>query len=157
MFKEHKKITVGFVVQTYYTSLNGDLVCHHQKFVAGDSVDYENMEGEPITIDTDKEVYCPKDMKQPKQIGTDGVKFVCPSCGDTHLECIMDGCHASDVLNIDEDGDFDFGDAPGGDECDRFQCKCCGYTLKENIGYGDNNIIDNEEIVAWCKKNCKQD
>jgi len=29
-------------------------------------VEYENEEGEPIEIDTTKEVYCPCEMEQPK-------------------------------------------------------------------------------------------
>lgn len=62
----HKKITYGFVVQTY-----DDDKCVSQEFIAGDQVDYENMAGEPLDpdedeIDTTNEKYQPFDMVQPK-------------------------------------------------------------------------------------------
>ena len=159
--KEHQKITVGYVSQIYTTLPNGSMICTGQEFIAGDQVDYEDMESAAIEVDTDKEVYCPMEMVQPKQIRTDGVKFVCPKSGDIHLECVMDGCHECEVLNIAADGDFDFGNAAEGDECDRFQCLKCGFTLKSDEkvsgGYAEYNIIDHIEVVEWCKKNCKQD
>lgn len=40
-----KKITVGFVIQTYDTSLGKFM---SQEFVAGDQVDFENESGEPL-------------------------------------------------------------------------------------------------------------
>jgi len=85
----------------------------------------------------------------------DGLGFICPSCKGTRLECVMDGVHESEVLCIDPDGDFEFADTGAGDECDRFQCLICGFTLKANVGHGDYNIIDHEEVVAWIRKNCK--
>jgi hypothetical protein len=42
------KITVGFVVQQYEKNDNGELVCVSQEFVAGDQVDYEDVNGEPL-------------------------------------------------------------------------------------------------------------
>ena len=56
----HSKITVGFVVQSYKGAN-----CIHQEFVAGDPVEYEDKEGNPIEIDTTKEVYQPFNMVQP--------------------------------------------------------------------------------------------
>lgn len=88
---------------------------------------------------------------------TDGVKFVCPKCQNTRLECVMDGVHECEVFNIDAEGDFDFGDVAGGDDCDRFQCLECGFTLEVNDGFGAYCITDHEEIAKWCKKNCKQE
>ena len=60
----HKKITVGFVVQTYSTK-DGTHVCTGQEFVAGDQVDYEDENGEPIEVDVTKENYQPFNMEQP--------------------------------------------------------------------------------------------
>lgn len=57
----HKKITIGFVVQTY----DGNK-CVSQEFVAGDQIDYEDMVGKNIEIDTTNEQYQPFDMVQPK-------------------------------------------------------------------------------------------
>lgn len=56
----HKKITTGFVVQTY----DGDK-CVSQEFIAGDQVDYEDENGETIDVDTTNEQYQPFDMVQP--------------------------------------------------------------------------------------------
>jgi len=69
-FETHQKVTIGFVTQIYTTLPNGSMVCTDQQFHAGE-VDYTDMNGENLDlskIDTDKEVYCPMDMKQPKQI-----------------------------------------------------------------------------------------
>jgi hypothetical protein len=68
--KKFQKITVGFVTQEYETLDNGTHVCTGQEFVAGDQVDYEDMDGEPVEIDTLKEEYCPFNMVQPKPIPT---------------------------------------------------------------------------------------
>lgn len=156
----HKKITTGYVIQNFET-VGGKHICTSQEFIAGDPVDYEDMDGEPIDIDDldGVEVYQSFDMKNPPpQVGDDGLKFICPKCQETRLECVMDGIHECEVLNIDEDGDFDFGDVGGGDECDRFQCLNCGFVLtnkKENFGV--NNVIDHKEVVEWINKNCRQD
>jgi len=55
-----KKITPGFVIQTY-----DGKNCIAQEFVAGDSVDYENEEGDFVAPIED-EVYQPFDMVEPK-------------------------------------------------------------------------------------------
>jgi len=67
MPNKHKKITTGFVIQDYIALPNGTLVCQNQSFIAGD-VDYEDEDGNPIEVDTLKEVYCPFEMKKPKHI-----------------------------------------------------------------------------------------
>jgi len=157
MFKEHQKITVGFVIQNYITLPNGTMICQSQDFVASDDVDYER-NGEKIEVDTDKEVYCPLDMVTPKQVATDGVKFICPDCKGTRLECCEDGAYNSEVLNIDSEGDFDFGEINASGEPDRFQCLGCGYILAtQEEGFAEYPITEHEEVVEWCKKNCKQD
>lgn len=61
-----KKITIGFVIQTY----NEDGKCTGQEFVAGDQVDWEDENGEPIdapvqTASWRDYEYQPFDMVQP--------------------------------------------------------------------------------------------
>jgi len=63
-----KKITTGFVVQTFDTAL-GRFVS--QEFVAGDQCDYENEAGEAVESSLlngkdGNEVYLPFDMVQPE-------------------------------------------------------------------------------------------
>jgi len=58
----HKKITNGFVVQTF----EGDN-CVSQEFVAGD-VEYENEDGETIEVNVTNEKYQPFDMIQPQKL-----------------------------------------------------------------------------------------
>lgn len=53
-----KKITHGFVVQNFDNS--GNFIS--QEFVAGDIVEFENEQGEPI--EEKEELYFPFDMKQ---------------------------------------------------------------------------------------------
>lgn len=156
MFPKHNKITTGFVIQTYYTLPNGTLVCVDQEFIAGDPVDYENMEGEPVEVNVDKEVYCPMDMKQPKQIPDpkDAVKFVCPGCGDTRLEAVMDGSHTTIVEGMFKSGSMEYGDTQAEGDLQRFQCVGCGMTIKNEP---DEPITDEEELVEWCQENCKQE
>ena len=43
------KITVGFTVQTFEKNDKGKFVCTRQEFVAGDQVDYEDLDGNSIT------------------------------------------------------------------------------------------------------------
>lgn len=54
-----KKITVGFVIQEF----DDKGKCVHQEFVAGDQVDFENEDGEPV--DADNTLYHPFNMSQP--------------------------------------------------------------------------------------------
>lgn len=61
-----KKITNGFVIQDYDDHGN----CTSQTFIAGDTVDYEDENGEDLSIDeqdiaVNKENYQPFDMVQP--------------------------------------------------------------------------------------------
>lgn len=53
-----KKITVGFVIQTFDESSK----CIEQEFIAGDQVDYEDADGNPIKEWSE---YQPFDMVQP--------------------------------------------------------------------------------------------
>ena len=64
-----RKITTGFVIQTFDTD---DWKYVSQMFVAGDTVDYENVRGDSVSpklmtsIKTGEEPYLPFDMVQPK-------------------------------------------------------------------------------------------
>jgi len=156
MFNEHQKIIPGFVIQNYITLPSGSMQCQSQSFVAGDQVDYER-DGEPIEVDATKEVYCPFEMVTPEQVSTGGVKFVCPDCNGTQIECCEDGPYVSDVLNIDDEGDFDYGEISASGMVVRYQCHC-GFILTENpSGHNPFPITEHEEVVEWCKKNCNQE
>ncbi len=148
----YNKITVGWVTQKYVT-LNGKRICVGQEFFAGDQVDRETLDGETIFIDTDKEQYQPFDMKQPKSVEISGLEFVCSGCGSNRLECVMFGSHTSEVINIEEDGDFDYGEVDGSGEVERWQCLDCGMGLEDIEG---ESIIDDMDVVEWIKKNCSQ-
>jgi predicted RNA-binding Zn-ribbon protein involved in translation (DUF1610 family) len=146
--KVHKKITVGFVIQDYITLPNGTLVCQNQEFIAGDQVDYENEMGEKIEVDVSKEVYCPFEMKAPKQIPTEDkeAKFTCPSCGCNRLEAVLDGSHTTAIVAIHKGGGIEYGDTYSNGDLDRFQCVECGYAIKDVAG---EPIRDDDELVEW--------
>ena len=57
-----KKITTGFVVQTYDTEKQSFL---SQEFVAGDQVDHEDSAGNPVDENLIPK-YLPFDMQQPE-------------------------------------------------------------------------------------------
>ena len=146
--KTHKKITTGFVIQDYITLPNGTLVCQNQSFVAGEQVDYENEVGEPIEVDTTKEVYCPFGMESPKQIPDPDKesKFTCPTCGCNRLEAVLDGSHTTDIVAIHKGGGIEYGDTCSSGDLERFQCVKCGETIKDDDG---ELIIDDDELVEW--------
>ena len=47
--EKFNKITVGFVVQSFERNTSGKFICTGQEFIAGDQVDYEDQDGNPIT------------------------------------------------------------------------------------------------------------
>ena len=77
-----KKITVGFVTQTFDTV---KMEYTHQNFTAGDQVDYETEDGTPLDqieaaeygmeYDDGSEPYLPFDMVQPKEMPYVGSKL----------------------------------------------------------------------------------
>lgn len=81
---------------------------------------------------------------------TDSIDFTCPSCGKHRLECCEDGPYVSEILVIDEEGDFDYGEISASGEVERIQCQECGYVLTD--GDTGENIINNEDVVAWIKE-----
>lgn len=62
------KITEGYVIQNYKRLPNGTTVCIGQEFKAIGDVHYEDNDSKPVNINTEKEVYCPFEMEQPKPI-----------------------------------------------------------------------------------------
>ena len=46
---EFNKVTTGFVVQKYRRGNTGKFTCIHQEFIAGDQVDYKDIDGNAIT------------------------------------------------------------------------------------------------------------
>tara|TARA_Y100000310_G_scaffold56232_1_gene51582 strand:+ start:24339 stop:24563 length:225 start_codon:yes stop_codon:yes gene_type:complete len=61
------KVTVGFVIQTFKQNHNGKMVCVAQSFVAGDEVDYENIDGEPVALEDRPDYeYEPFEMVKPE-------------------------------------------------------------------------------------------
>jgi hypothetical protein len=64
MFKKYNKITSGFVIQAF-EKRDKKFVCVEQEFMAGDPVDREDEQGEPVDVDVREEQYEPLDMVQP--------------------------------------------------------------------------------------------
>lgn len=78
------------------------------------------------------------------------IQFTCPECKTHRLECCEEGPYSSEVLEIDEDGDFDYGEIDASGNVVRFQCLNCGYILSREDG---SPIDNNEEVVEWIKDN----
>ncbi len=84
---------------------------------------------------------------------TEEIKFICPACKCGQLECVMDGIHHCEVTKITPD-EFEYGEYESDGMIDRWQCLNCGYILTSEIG---ENLTENDEIVKWVKKYCKQE
>jgi len=82
------------------------------------------------------------------------LKFKCPKCSSNRLECCEDGPYVSEVLVIDKDGDFEWGEINASGDVVRFQCLQCGFTLKDNFG---EPLINHEEVVKWIEEHCPQE
>jgi predicted RNA-binding Zn-ribbon protein involved in translation (DUF1610 family) len=95
-------------------------------------------------------------MKQPKQILNEenNVKFICSSCGDSRIEAVLDGSHTTKLVTMFKGGGIEYGDTESNGDLQRFQCVNCGYAITD----GDEEyIIDDDELVKWIEKNCKQE
>ena len=82
------------------------------------------------------------------------LQFVCPGCGWKELESVETNVTVGSIItNIDESGDFDYGDQNycDGGCVDRFQCAKCGYVLRNE---DDEPVNENLEAVEWVKKHC---
>ena len=58
--EKFNKITVGFVIQTFEKNAAGEFTCAKQEFIAGDQVDYEDLDGN--SIDPPEHPYQPFNM-----------------------------------------------------------------------------------------------
>jgi hypothetical protein len=64
MIEKYNKITPGFVTQRFERR-DKKFICIEQSFTAGDPVDRENEQGEPVDVDVRDEQYQPFNMVQP--------------------------------------------------------------------------------------------
>lgn len=89
---EYRKITVGFVVQTFYQQPDKQFLCKEQQFIAGDDVSYEGYDGNPVAVPgvEKKEVYQPFDMVQ--QIDTEKHNFIMALLSERQLNQYEKGC-----------------------------------------------------------------
>mgnify|MGYP001150270068 CR=1 FL=1 len=77
------------------------------------------------------------------------LKIKCPVCERTCLECVQNGIHSSEILEIREDGDFEYGDITSDTEyVERFQCMYCGYVIKNDKGV----ITENHTLVEYLRR-----
>ena len=82
------------------------------------------------------------------------LQFICPSCGWKELESVETNVTVGSIItNIDESGDFGYGDQNycDGGYVDRFQCAKCGHILRNE---NDEPVNENMEAVEWVKKHC---
>jgi hypothetical protein len=96
-------------------------------------------------------------MKQPKQIPDPdkAVKFVCPDCGDTRLEAVMDGHHTTIILGMFKSGSIEYGETQAEGDLQRYSCVTCNFSPMTEFD-DEEHITDDEQVVEWCKDNCKQ-
>jgi predicted RNA-binding Zn-ribbon protein involved in translation (DUF1610 family) len=64
--KQYCKFTTGYVAQSFVKQ-GKKYVCVSQNFIAGEDISREDESGDPVSIDPEKEVYFPYDMKQPRK------------------------------------------------------------------------------------------
>ena len=101
-------------------------------------------------------VYVLEKRKANKSKTPQGLIFTCPSCQGHRLECCEDGPYNSEILHIDEEGDFDYDEISASGEVDRYQCLACGYILAFDDKPDINLVIDSEDVVELIKENCKE-
>jgi len=82
------------------------------------------------------------------------LKFKCPKCNGNRLECCEEGPYASEILAIDREGDFEWGEINASGMVVRFQCLECGYVLKDSEG---ESLTDNDDVVKWIEQKCPQE
>jgi len=136
---KYTKITVGFVTQIFEKQDNGNFICTDQQFIAGDDVSYEDVNGEPVEVDTSKEEYQTMNMRS-------------PAGGDW----IDDRWSIEDVQNRykDEDNEDDNDKEPLSDKVARRILKLCSSEMDANIGinwdvidYWTNRVLDPNDRV----------
>lgn len=77
-------------------------------------------------------------------------EFKCPKCGHFVVEEVMgDVTVASEVVDVDEDGDVSYGEQTNEDgEVVRYQCAECGWTLP---------VDDGQELYEFLKNQKKEE
>jgi rubredoxin len=81
------------------------------------------------------------------------IKFVCPECQHDELECCLNGSHTCPITEIEEGGDFEYGEYESTADVDRYQCAACGYVLESE----NDTLTSDEEVAEWCKEHCSQE
>ena len=88
------------------------------------------------------------------------LKFTCPGCKGNRLEEVMENVTvSSEVTNIDDEGDHDYGiQTNENGELSHFQCVKCGYILEIKDGEGnDRSVTEPDELAEWIRENCPQE
>ena len=84
------------------------------------------------------------------------LKFKCPDCRGNRIECVFDGPHSLEVTDLNESGDFEYGEYQSEAVTERWQCLNCGFVLRYQDG-AKENILDVDDVVMWIKQNCEQE
>lgn len=83
------------------------------------------------------------------------LKFKCPECGGNKIEIVENTIAVSEITEIKEDGNFEYGPVDNIDgETSCYQCSKCGFVITDEDG---NDISDNESLVDWIKENCDEE
>jgi rubredoxin len=100
--------------------------------------------------------YACDELGIPDVFAEDKLSFVCPNCKGKRLEEVMsDVSVTSEITNIREDGDLDYGEQVNdGGEVAQYQCVKCGFFVGEGEG---GPVTDCAELAQWVKKNCRKD
>jgi rubredoxin len=79
------------------------------------------------------------------------IKFVCPECGGTDLESVLDGTHSCLVTKIDVNGQHEYGPFESQGNLLRWQCADCGFMIVD-----EGPILEPEDLADWCLAHCPQ-
>ena len=90
-------------------------------------------------------------MKKKQKIeAVKSLTFTCPKCKNHIIEEVTENVTLfSQILTIDEDGDFEYNLEDQSDgELSRYQCWYCGYII---VDENKQKITDCLELVKWLK------
>lgn len=81
------------------------------------------------------------------------LKFICPNCGDNKIEEIMtDAVVTSDINNIHESGDIDYGESSHeGGFINHFQCRGCGEIVGKDSSQ-TRGVVTPEDLYNYLKE-----
>jgi hypothetical protein len=87
-------------------------------------------------------------------------KFKCPKCGCIDVEEVMTDVVQYSLISVIEENDgkaaVDYAsNSCDGGNVDHYQCHGCSFVLATEEPHSWN-IHDEEELIEWCLKNCKQ-